>query len=214
MNIEIAVLLNVDGQTSSFNEEGIIKIFSKKDNKWEIIKEYKFTINEHQNLRDIRQIINNMVNNLGECKVFVAEEVMGLGYTILEMAGFNIWEMEGKPEEFLDYILEKEKAAKLMKSSSKDENVTKDYITPLSGREGCYTVNLKKIQESETGLTSKQVIQPFIRNKKFIELEIICSHIPPWFEAEFENLNLITDVIPNGINEFKVTVKQKNIKAI
>lgn len=38
--------------------------------------------------------------------------------------------------------------------------------------------------ESHSQITSKQALLPFIRQKKFQTLEIICNHVPGWLEGE------------------------------
>jgi hypothetical protein len=117
---------------------------------------------------------------------------------VLDKCGFKIWEFDGRPEDILDYVI---------------ENDVDDIPTDLpddppikSDKEGFYHVNLITLQESNWGLTSKQLLLPFLNEKKFIALEILCSHIPPWFEGEFEKLSLKADYLKVSGNEYKVTV--------
>ncbi len=52
----------------------------------------------------IRENIKNMAEALGECRIFVASDIKGISYTILDGMGFNIVEANGAPENFLDII--------------------------------------------------------------------------------------------------------------
>jgi Fe-only nitrogenase accessory protein AnfO len=208
MCIEIAVLLNSNGETSSFNESGIVKVFSKQEGEWKIIKELLFNIEKNINIMYFRENILSMVTSLGNCKIFVARSISGIAYNILDTMGFSSWEIHGIPEKFLDSLLEDEELYKLSKT------LTVKKINSLSApvqtsNEGFYYMNLKELQSSNSNLSTKQVLLPFLKNAVFYELELLCSHIPPWFESEFEKMNLATDINELGPNEYNIKIYHK-----
>lgn len=55
-------------------------------------------------------------------------------------------------------------------------------------------------------VTSKQVLLPFFHSVDFTRLDIICSHVPPWFHNVLENLNMKAVIEDICENEFKVTI--------
>ncbi|MDA8213485.1 MAG: nitrogenase, partial [Clostridia bacterium] len=59
------------------------------------------------------------------------------------------------------------------------------------------------------GVTSKQVLLPFLRKGKFYSLEVICSHLPPWLEAELMSGNLTSSVAKISSNELRVIIAKK-----
>ena len=205
--MEIAVFQDNNGKTQSFVEPGIIKVYSKNIGEWKITKEIIYRVDNIASLKEIRESIKNMAQSLGECKVFVGREIKGLPYNVLDSMGFNTWELEGTAKEILNFVLEKEEEeAKFMeKSKSKDK-------LPLieKSKDGYYFLNLKKIQEHNINLTSKGILLPFFNSTVFYQLEIICGHIPPWFEAEFKRLNFKTESEVISKNEVKVTVCPKD----
>lgn len=209
MNKLIAAYLDENGKTASFKETGIVKIFTEKNKQWVVIREIPLTLDENQGMNFIRKTLKEMVEALGECKVVVAKEVVGIPYNVLDGAGFNVWEIDGVPEEFLDYVFEKEEEEKLsasIKSNDIEEIITEPVETV---REGYYFIDFKEIQEKKPEITSKQVLIPFFREKVFYELEAIFSHIPKWLEAELQRLNFKMDVKKINDNEFNVIICKK-----
>lgn len=200
MCMEIAVFLGNDGKTKPFNQSGVTKLYLKEESGWKIIKEIIFEINDLMSTQTIRDNIKHMAETLGECKVFVAGDIKGLPYTILDTMGFNLLKADGVPEDFLELVLNGEKERELKKQ--RDEIIP----TPLiNGKEGYYFIDIQVEMEDNEKLNSKQLIMPFINNNDFVELEIICTHVPPWFDGEFRKLNLSSDI--EKINDGTMRVK-------
>ncbi|RYD03903.1 hypothetical protein N752_17630 [Desulforamulus aquiferis] len=155
-------------------------------------------------MKDLRSRMKEVVDFLGQCKTFVGLSVTGVPYFELEKARCSVWEYEGDPLGFLDYVLEKEEAEEKESAEAKTTPVA-----PVETFPGCYRISLKEIQEKNTGVTSKQALLPFIRKGKFYQLEVICNHIPPWLETELQigNLESRSEVIAR--NEIKVIITKK-----
>jgi len=104
--------------------------------------------------------------------------------------------------EFLDYILEEER-----KSAKKTNRVKNNLIpAPVETSAGCYRISLKEIQESNTGFTSKQVLLPFLHKGIFYSLEILCSHVPPWLQAELSSNNFSGEIKKINNKETRIII--------
>jgi Fe-only nitrogenase accessory protein AnfO len=183
--MNIAVMVDSEEQAISFNETGFVKLYSNRSGMWKVTKEMVFGINDLLSIAEIRERIRQMAEALAGCRTFVAAEVTGVPYAIFEGLGFNLWEMRGAPEKFLDYIAANE--------ARQRPNALRPVEKPVpvgTEREGCYFVDLKTLLENDSTLTSKQVLLPFLHNADFKELEIICGHVPLWFAKEFPGLKL------------------------
>lgn len=207
-NMEIAAFLDENNRTTSIDKCGTIKIYSNTDGTWKEIKQIKYEADSNANMKLMREKLYKLVEMMDECKIFVGLQVSGILYNVLENAGFNVWEIEGTPIEFLDYVFSQEEEEEISKNVKADELNLIPYPeqTEIAG---CYTIDLKKIQKSNVNFTTKQILLPFLKNSVFYQLEIICSHIPGWFEREFDRLDLKQDVIHEGMNECKVIVYKK-----
>ncbi len=204
MNKSIAIVLDDNGQTTCLGEPSIVKVYFSDNGNWKIIKEIICKIDENMSLILIRENIKNMIEALGTCRIFIGSKVTGLPYTVFEKMGYNIWEIAGRPEEFLDYVLEKECNQHNLKL---DDEVKPKILAPIkSGNEGYFTIDLKKIQEGNMSVSSKQVLLPFLNNTTFYELKIICSHQPNWLEMELKRRNLKAEVQLKAGNQVEITV--------
>lgn len=183
--MKIAVLVNEYEKSISSLEDGIIKVYSKDSSgAWEVEKELSYRINNQSSTVALHKMMAEILEDLGGCRNFAALEIKGILFTYLDGYNFNMWRMNGVPEEFLDYIYEKEKEIAI----STSEVVPN--MLPIDMGDGCYFIDLKKAIENDEKTTSKKILLPFLRNSSFKNLKIFCDHIPRWFKSEFDNLNL------------------------
>lgn len=202
---EIAVFLKEDGKTISIYDPGKIVVYGKTQGKWAILREQDLCIDKSQGLAELRQKVSEVITFLNECKTFVAISVVGVPYYELIKAGCSVWEFEGAPEEFLDYILEQEEEALTQSSGQTSFNK----FSPIETGNGCYEISLKEVQADNTGITSKQVLLPFLRKGAFYSLEVVCSHVPPWLEVEFISGNYNGDIEKVGNEEIRILITKK-----
>ncbi|MEI7789069.1 MAG: Fe-only nitrogenase accessory AnfO family protein, partial [Chlorobiaceae bacterium] len=55
---------------------------------------------------------------------------------------------------------------------------------------GIYSIDLVHVQAKGAGFNSKDVLLPFLQSRVFRKLEVVCEHLPKWFEKKFETLKL------------------------
>jgi Fe-only nitrogenase accessory protein AnfO len=199
--MNIAVMVDSGEQAISFDETGFVKLYGNRSGMWKVTKEMVFGINDLLSIAEIRERIRKMVKALAGCRIFVAAEVTGVPYAILEGMGFNIWKMQGAPAKFLDYIAANE--ARQRQSALRPAEKPAPVETE---RKGCYFIDLKTLLEKDSTLTSKQVLLPFLQNVDFKELEVICGHVPLWFAKEFPGLKLNATTEQFAADRCKVVV--------
>ena len=78
--------------------------------------------------------------------------------------------------------------------------------------DGRYTINLAEILDKNPGFNSRQILMPALENKSCKRLEIICDHLPRWFNNELRNLKLIAETpVPDESGKWlKVVVHYSN----
>ncbi|HMK45023.1 MAG TPA: Fe-only nitrogenase accessory AnfO family protein [Methanocella sp.] len=203
--MEIAVFLGADGASASLSEPGKITIFRQMQGSWEADREKEFSIREARDMRELREIVGEILRFLADCRIFVAKTATGIPYFELEKAGRSVWEISGRPGEFLDRVWEDEEREK----SAGPPTATVEIPTPAEITPGQFFFSIKEIQEKNSGVSSKQILQQFIRQCGFRSLMIVCSHIPPWIEAEVAMDGLIMETEQLAKNEFKVRIVKK-----
>ncbi|AEG61648.1 Fe-only nitrogenase accessory AnfO family protein [Desulforamulus ruminis] len=205
MPMDIAVYLGDNGKPTSLYEKGTLAVYQRRQGQWNIIRQKDFCPQENLGMKDLRQKMKDMIVFLESCKTLVGSSVTGIPYFELEKAHCSIWEYQGSPLEFLDYIMEKEEAEQLQREQQKVVTLP----VPVETFHGCYRISLKEIQEQNTGFTSKQALLPFIRKGNFFSLEVLCNHIPPWLETEIQIGSLQGRSEVMGKNEIKLTITKK-----
>jgi Fe-only nitrogenase accessory protein AnfO len=213
MNRTIAVIAGVDGKTAVFFEGIIIKVFSKTDEGWIETDDLAYSINTSLSLRDTREEIIKIEASLApmlseDSKIIVGSIVTGIPYNIFDLAGYTIFEIEGSPEQFLDEI-EMQMQMDVTIDKPKDGETIIFNEFPVLTDNGKYFMDLKTLQIKKPGVTSKQALLPFLTNETFYSLELVCAHIPPWFDRDFDRLGLIYSAKKSGNSDLHVTVAHK-----
>lgn len=175
----IAVFVGENGETAALEQPGTIILYQKNQGRWQELRAKEFSLGEVRSLRELRAALAEIMNHLQECKIFVGRSITGLPCFALEKAGCSVWEFAGRPEDFLDYILSWEE---VVPENSADESSPLPMPEDLGN--GRLRISIKEIQETDRGVTSKQALQPILRRTDFTQLEVLCSHIPPWLETE------------------------------
>ena len=200
--MQIAVLMNSDGFTSTFSVSGVINIFDYQGDHWEIIKSLNYDITESEGMCGLRAQLKALGDEMTPCQNLVAAKLIGLAYTTYEVMGFQLWEIEGKPEMFLEQV----RVQEIERLESEARVVETPLPTPdATDIPGVFEIDLEK---AKLNYTSKQVLYPFLKANGFDALKIYCSHVPPWFERELgkmgytfetertEDRNYIATVVP------------------
>ncbi|AEF94009.1 Nitrogenase iron-iron accessory protein AnfO [Desulfotomaculum nigrificans CO-1-SRB] len=202
---EIAVYMGDNGETTSLYQNGKVMVYQRNQGCWRVSRERDFSLGDNFNIKALREIMDELIEFLGHCKTFVGLSITGIPYFVLEKSGCSIWEFEGNPLDFLDYILAKEEEEQ-RENSQQNSTILP---TPVETFSGCYRISIKEIQEKNLGVSSKQVLLPFIRQGKFYSLEVLCNHVPPWLENEIllNQLESRTEVIAR--NEVKLVMTKK-----
>lgn len=199
---EIAVHTLGTGETAAITQPGKITIYIRRNGKWNVERELDFCLEQEKGLRAMRHQMAGVIDYLGACKVFVAGSITGVPYYELQKAGLSVWEFAGKPEQFLDHVLETEETEQRKKTVP----VAVPKLKSLGN--GLYRISIKEIQENDTGITTKQVLAPVLRQGNYYQIEVLCNHVPPWLEAEAMagSIQYATEKISAG--EVRVTIQK------
>lgn len=202
---DIAVYVGANGETASPYDQGKIVVYRNKRGRWSVLREKDFILNQSLGLKELRKKVAEALEFLDECRIFVGLSIAGVPYYELEKAGFSVWEFEGKPLEFLDYVLaEEEERYEQIKNRGKNNAV----LVPVETSNGCYRISIKEIQENNAGITTKQALLPFLRKGGFYSLEIICNHVPPWLQAELMGGGYSGEIEKIGHKEVRIILSR------
>lgn len=208
-NREVAVILGPDGHTGILSEPGIVTVYERnKDNcSWQPVRETEFSA-DAGSLPEIRRKISGLMDFLGDCRVFVARAASGAVFFELQKAGFSVWEIEGRPAGFLDGVVEEEEAEEKTGKSPVFEIPAPLEISPKN-----YTISIKEVQGKIPGISSKKILQHFVRTGDFERLEVVCDHVPPWIRLDAVMTGLNCESEKTGPGEYLVVLTPKTVES-
>lgn len=197
---EIATIIGTDGASVPLNEPGNIVVYRRVRGTWEKDREMAFAIEPAHGLRGLRKKVDELKAHLRDCHVFVAKSASGALFFELEKARLSVWEIPGTPAEFLDSVWRDEKAEQPVTCVPPDAGIP----APTETSAGHFTISIKEIQGKRPEVSSKQVLQEFVRKGAFEQLEVLCDHLPPWIEVDAERWGYAVATEQTGKNEVMI----------
>ena len=180
---EIAVILKDDGTTGTLGEPGLLAVYSREAGTWKNVRGMSLAPDPSLGLKGMRAMTAGIISCLGDCCIIVTRSAGGALYFELEKARCALWEIAGRPGEFLDQVWadeEKERASAAAPAPAGS------IPRPQEKTPGNFFISIKEVQGKRPDMSSKQILMQFIQSGGFLVLDILCSHVPPWIEAEAE----------------------------
>ena len=115
------------------------------------------------------------------------KEVSGQFYAIVEAHLYNVYELEGNIEDLLESVQKAEDTfhEEELIRLKQDEN---KFFPDVVDKFGNFTIDLKKLLQEDGTVSSKQILYPFLKEEEFESLEVVCDHVPKWFDRELEGM--------------------------
>lgn len=196
--MNIGVLVDTEGKTSSLEQDGMLKIFCQRDARWQLQRERTYAISQIDTPDRMRGYLSQVGDWLKDCQHFVVRRIRGVHLANLDNYRLSFWEIDGFPESCFDYILKSQNEGMLPAQNPEP-------VLPVEQEPGHYFVDLTEVMNHTTTLNSRQVLEPFLRANPFQRLEIRCLHMPKWLESELPVLHLRAEVQEGpGKDEVKV----------
>ncbi len=186
--MEIAVLVDEKGNTSVMEKSGILRVYSVDNGHWTEKKHMEYELKLIDNANQLRDTIRFMIDWLETCKILVVRRIRGIHYIAFEEGQVSVLEISGKPEEFLDDIKE------CLQHQRRGREVPLEYSGIFEMQPGSFYTDLREVMNGNTSYNSKQILLPFLKNRSFNTLEMICGHIPKWLEKDARELGLVMAV--------------------
>lgn len=193
---EVAAIIE-DGVTIPLNKPGTVVVFRRDKGSWTKDREMSFKVDPAKGLDEMRGKVGELLKFMEPCKIFVARSASGAMFYELEKAQFNVWEIPGTPDAFLEQVWSEDE---------KDRNdmaapAVSEIPVPLENTSGNFFISIKETEGKRPELSSKQILQSFIRKGNFATLEIVCDHVPPWIESESRTVGFKIETERLGPNE-------------
>ncbi len=202
--MKIAIHVDISGRPVSLYEDGVIHLYQGTGESWSKTGEFAFALPQSLSIARLRALVEETAAGLKDCRTLISGDRNGYVYALLGEMGFSCWTSEGSIEEQLLLVERKsqELAASACVSSAcasggcgggrKPLSCGPDVAAPppenLGG--GKLRVDVAAVMRTIPGLNSRQILLPVIEGGGFSELEVICDHLPRWFEGKIDELGL------------------------
>ncbi|HWQ73764.1 MAG TPA: Fe-only nitrogenase accessory AnfO family protein [Syntrophomonas sp.] len=190
--MKIAVLMNESGRAASFFETAALLVYEKNGDSWVADQKYDWTPGMHHSMSALRTYLGHIVDWLQDCKVVAAKRSHGFYRVVFESCGVAVWAVEGCPQDFIPQI------ECFYNENTETGSEPAELICPIAGKTGFYAVDLREVMAHHDAYNSRDVLMPFFQKSAFERLEIICDHVPKWFQTELPALGLRADVEAQG----------------
>lgn len=189
MNSIIGVILDKEKTMTSINNADSFCLYEKEADAWVIAHEFVLPATSMTSIVQTREYTKNLCNLLGDCKILVGTEILGLPFHLLDAKGFLLCEAKQLNDELLDAITNDYLNQQMEAGTSNEEIPVKDIpvTTPTApvptDLSGNYYLDLDLALKSHPSLTSKKILLPFFEKTLFDTLTIDCNHIMPWLDT-------------------------------
>lgn len=197
MNEGIAITMKDCNVSNSFLEADRILVFLKDETGWTVSKEIPIDFKNLKNLASLRNELVSLSKELGECRIIAGKEISGLPFTVFDSLGFHIFFISELNDCCLDGMLED------VNQNNKNKEIPQKPIE--TSTPGKYYFDLAALQEKFPEISSKKALRQFFEETPFLELELVCAHLPPWIES------LGYDITFKKQNEKTVAVIKKKL---
>lgn len=176
---KIALYLQDGCSAVSFSQANTLVIYEKEYKKeWRSTRTMSIDFSTAGGLSAQRFKVRALIAQLEGCGVIAGKSLTGVAYAEFDKAGFSIFEIESVQPDTFDGIL-REIAQSDEKLRIKAEMIRQagpvETATP-----GIYFLDLAALQTECPEISSKKALNDFLSSTPFLELHLVCKHLPPW----------------------------------
>ncbi|MDO9491945.1 Fe-only nitrogenase accessory AnfO family protein [Acetobacterium sp.] len=183
----MAVFCDDTHRIARFDEMTNFVFYTKTDDGWGKSDPIPFSCDLSGGLASIRENISQMLGAFNDCRIIIAKAIIGIPYQVFDRSGFIICESEDFDLELLDAI----QADLISQDGEAKEDASLLAQTPEeTDVPGYYRFDLTQVQKKHPEMSSKMALLPFLKETPFYALEVVCDHIPPWFEHQLAAMKM------------------------
>lgn len=192
VGLKIAVVMGQNGTSAAIlDADAFVRVYRQAGARWEPACDFPLELHPERGMDAVRAGLHGVIDALTGVRAVVLRQISGIHFAFFCAAGLYVYELKGKPEQFLDFAaLRVQAGQRVLREPRRPMRVPGAPWPRQFGPEGCYFLDIIKMQMESPHLTTKDVLLPFLENVAFTELELICSRLPLWLERQHEALRV------------------------
>ena len=201
---KIAVFTNANSELCDFFEAERFLIFEHSGSGWTQTGEQSFEKIIPSAPALTRKNTETLLPLIEGCNVLAGGALFGIPFSVFDRAKLHIFEIGKINDETFDGIMEDLRKADA--EASAKEAIIRDTKPVETSTPGVYFLDLIALQKECPEISSKKAMMDFLKDTPFLELRLICKHIPPWIENS-GGYNVQT--ISNDINGVQAVITRR-----
>ena len=179
---KIAVFADKDSQICDFFNAERFLIFERDEAgaQWKTASETKFDKIVPSNPALTRKSTETLLPLIEGCDVLAGGTLVGIPFSVFDRAGLHIFEIAAINDQVFDGIVEDIQSADAAIVAK--EKIIREAKPVETSTPGVYFLDLIALQRECPEVTSKKAMMDFLKDTPFLELRLVCKHIPPWIE--------------------------------
>jgi hypothetical protein len=194
----IAVVEDEANSPAGFDAIRHLCVYHKREEEWRRGETFSPRL-DWSTLHSLRAGVSELMRLLGSCRILAAKKINGVPYAMLTQSGYALFEIQEISVEILDGIVGD------VRESIGDSRSALPIYPVATDMEGFYFLDLVLLQEQRPEISSKMALRDFLATRRFVEVEVTCSHFPPWLETFLPAHGLsCMEKISNGIRRYVI----------
>ena len=160
----------------------LVVIFEKVGSQWQAVRTSPFSHLKGNTVGELRKETEAVMTLTEDAKAVLCKELSGIPFSVFSQKGYCIFCAEKADQDTLDGIVKdmEESDEKRRRKIAMIKNAGPvETETP-----GIYFLDLIQLQKECPEISSKKALLTFLSNTPFLELRLVCAHIPPWLETD------------------------------
>lgn len=171
-----------DQKMEPFLQCNRVEIFEKQNDNWLLVRTVSFSPVKGNSVKELRQETEQIAGYAEDAKAILCKEITGIPFSVFDKKGYGIFCTEEVWKETFQGVM-----ADLEESDEKKrlkEEIIRNARPAQTNTPGIYYLNLLDLQKECPEVSSKKALVSFLKETPFLELHLICAHIPPWLEQD------------------------------
>lgn len=202
----IAVFHDDLGALAAPTAASAVAVYVRGERDWSEDKIHSFSLTSGAGLSELREQMQTLAANLGDCRIVVGAEDHGAPYGVLDKLGFYICMMDRFETEALEGVRKGVLAA--VQQATRPQCGMLPTSRPREIAPGRFFLDMCEAKITDPLFTARESILVFVETTPFEQLQIKCDHEPRWLPsfALVTGLEMEKEELESGL--MLVTVRQ------
>ncbi len=201
--MEKIAVISKDQELVPFLYCNLVEIFEKVGEQWQAVRTASFSPITGNTIEKLRKEAEAIMTLAEDAKAVLCRELSGIPFSVFNQNGYCIFCSEKADQDTFDGMIKdiEESDEKRRRKEAMIQNAGPvETQTP-----GIYFLDLVQLQKECPEISSKKALLPFLSNTPFLELQLVCAHIPPWLET----YDSYEKKVLNGNGKVHITITRK-----